>query len=88
LSGVPKLYCCGEYGCCQLRNILGDNMMKKLERLTLAGLLFIVAGAAFMFSGILGERGIFFILGSAFIAIGSSYLVVARKRKGDEPSVK
>jgi hypothetical protein len=52
-----------------------------LERLKLSGVLFILGGVAFLVSGALGERTVFFVLGCAFLAIGAGFLARARRGK-------
>lgn len=49
------------------------------DRLRLSGILFIIAGAALLLAGALGERTVFFILGVSFLAIGGGFLAQSRK---------
>jgi hypothetical protein len=51
------------------------------ERSKLGGVLFIIGGVAFLISGALGERTVFFILGLAFLTIGGGFLAQARRGK-------
>lgn len=50
----------------------------KSEKLKLSGKGSLIAGVAFLAAGILGKNTTFFVLGCAFIAIGSSFIAKTR----------
>jgi uncharacterized membrane protein HdeD (DUF308 family) len=49
-------------------------------RFRLSGILFLIAGVAFIASGIAGKRFVFSILGCSFIAIGGAFIARSRKK--------
>lgn len=52
---------------------------RKPELPRLGGILFLIAGVAFLLAGALGERTVFFVLGCAFLVIGAGAAARARK---------
>lgn len=48
----------------------------------LAGVLFLVACLGFVVAGFLGDKPVFFALGTAFAAVGAVFLGKARSVKG------
>ena len=55
------------------------DLERRPERLKLGGVLFLIAGAAFLGSAALGNRTAFFTIGIAFIVIGIGLIARARK---------
>ena len=49
------------------------------DRFRIGGVLFLIAGAAFIFVAVLGQRAVFFILGCAFMALGGAFLATSRR---------